>query len=261
VAREPGDKLCLNGQKSTEAAEFDPKIASEQGRLAVRSGDRWLAMPLERTRFDTLVVGTIAETTVTQKFHNPFDQPIEALYTFPLAADGAVDGYAITVGSRTIRGEMKARAEAQKLYEEAKNDGRTAALLEQERANIFTQSLANIAPGESIEVTLHVVQPLRQERGTFELALPTVVGPRYAPADRVARRQEDQPAPDPRWFRTLRGPRAQRRHRGRHADPRDLGQVPHHRRRAAGGRRPHRARPRRRALKPRLRAHLGPRRP
>jgi Ca-activated chloride channel family protein len=200
VAREPGDKLCLNGQKSTEAAEFDPKIASEQGRLAVRSGDRWLAMPLERTRFDTLVVGTIAETTVTQKFHNPFDQPIEALYTFPLAADGAVDGYAITVGSRTIRGEMKARAEAQKLYEEAKNDGRTAALLEQERANIFTQSLANIAPGESIEVTLHVVQPLRQERGTFELALPTVVGPRYAPADRVADAKKINPPQIPDGF-------------------------------------------------------------
>ena len=180
-ARTAGDLVCLQGQKTTAATPIDTKKASEEGRLAVKQGDAWLAMPLQRTRFDTTIVGTVAETSVTQVFANPFDRPIEAIYTFPLPDDGAVDGYAITVGKRTLRGEMKERKEAQELYERARDEGRAAGLLEQERANVFTQSLANLPPGESIEVTIHVVQPLHQEKGRFELALPTVVGPRFSP--------------------------------------------------------------------------------
>ncbi|MCA9663747.1 MAG: VWA domain-containing protein, partial [Myxococcales bacterium] len=119
----------------------------------------------------------------TQVFHNPFSETIEALYTFPLADDGAVDDYAITIGTKRIRGEVKEREEARKIYEKAKEEGKSAGLLEQQRTNIFSQSLANIPPGQSVEVTIHVVQPVHQESGRMELALPTVVGERYIPAE------------------------------------------------------------------------------
>jgi len=177
-----GAARCADGPPSLEAETIDPALPSAGARMLVPRGDDWAALPLQETRFDSVVVGTVAETTVTQVFHNPFKETIDGVYTFPLADDGAVDDYAIRIGARIIRGEMKERGEARRIYEKARKEGRRAGLLEQERTNIFTQSLANIAPGESIEVTIHVVQPVHQERGRFELALPTMVGERYVPA-------------------------------------------------------------------------------
>ncbi len=177
-----GAARCADGPPSLAAETIDPAAPSHSPRMLVPRGDGWAALPLQESRFDSVVVGTVAETTVTQVFHNPFTETIDGVYTFPLADDGAVDDYAIRIGARIIRGEMKDREEARKIYEKARDEGRRAGLLEQERTNIFTQSLANIAPGESIEVTIHLVQPVHQERGRFELALPTRVGERYIPA-------------------------------------------------------------------------------
>lgn len=177
-----GAGRCADGPPSLEAETIDPAVPSHSPRMLVPRGDGWAALPLQESRFDSVVVGTVAETTVTQVFHNPFKETIDGVYTFPLADDGAVDDYAIRIGARIIRGEMKERGEAREIYEKARAEGRRAGLLEQERTNIFTQSLANIAPGESIEVTIHLVQPVHQERGRLELALPTRVGERYIPA-------------------------------------------------------------------------------
>ncbi|MFV8750312.1 VIT domain-containing protein [Nannocystaceae bacterium ST9] len=138
-----------------------------------------LELPLQATRFDTHVIGTIAETEVVQVFSNPLDQPIEAVYMFPLHEHAAVDDYALTIGTRTIRGKIDTREQARATYEQAKQAGQTAGLLEQQRPNLFTQQVTNIAPGETIEVSLHVVQPLDQDEGRYTLTLPTVVGPRY----------------------------------------------------------------------------------
>ncbi|MEZ4385392.1 MAG: VIT domain-containing protein [Nannocystaceae bacterium] len=179
----PSEARCVDGPAPHDAVAVDRNQESDGARLLVQRGDAWLAMPLQKTRFDTIVVGTVAETTVTQVFHNPFSETIEALYTFPLADDGAVDDYAITVGTKRIRGEMKRRGEAREIYEKAKAEGKSAGLLEQQRTNIFAQSLANIPPGQSVEVTIHVVQPVHQEKGRMELALPTVVGERYISAE------------------------------------------------------------------------------
>ncbi|NJK27752.1 MAG: hypothetical protein HC925_03380, partial [Coleofasciculaceae cyanobacterium SM2_3_26] len=110
-----------------------------------------LALPLQETRFDTVVVGTVAESEVVQVFHNPFEEPIEAIYLFPLHEQAAVDDYAMTIGDRTIRGKIDTRERARETYEEARAAGKTAGLLEQERPNIFTQSLANIPPGFRVE--------------------------------------------------------------------------------------------------------------
>ncbi|HVI03861.1 MAG TPA: VIT domain-containing protein, partial [Enhygromyxa sp.] len=180
LAEEP---RCSQDGKPSEAWEIhDPNADPATGMLAVQQHGKLLALPLQHTTFDTVVVGTVAETEVTQIFANPFDQPIEAVYLFPLHERAAVDDYWLTIGKRSIRGQMQTREQARATYERAKHDGHTAGLLEQQRPNIFTQRVANILPGERIEISIHVVQPLEQEHGVFSLVLPTVVGPRYISA-------------------------------------------------------------------------------
>ncbi len=180
--------LCERGKPLTKAYPLEGNGDDlSGGLLKTRVGDKWMALPLKETRFDTRVVGTVAETDVTQTFTNPYtDKPLEAIYVFPLADDAAVDDYWIHLGERHIHGVIKKREEARKMYEQAKQAGQSAALLDQERPNIFTQSVANIPPGGSIEVEMHVVQPLHQEAGRYELALPTVVGPRFIPGTPVS---------------------------------------------------------------------------
>lgn len=181
----PESPRCT-GPAPTEVHALDPDVGDEP-RLKIKGeGDTWLGLPLKSLRYDTVVVGTLAETTVTQIFHNPLPDPLEAVYTFPLPADAAVDDYWIRVGTRSIRGLLRERAEAEKLYDEARAAGRTAALLTQERPNIFTQAVTRIGPGETVEIEIHFVQPLRQRAGRYSLALPTVVGPRYSPPGAVA---------------------------------------------------------------------------
>ncbi|MFO7567220.1 MAG: TonB family protein [Enhygromyxa sp.] len=181
------DLRCSKDGKLSEAREIsDPKADPETGMLGVHHQGKFLALPLQRSKFDTVVVGTVAEIEVTQVFANPFDEPIEAVYMFPLHERAAVDDYWLTIGERSIRGQMQTREQARQIYEDAKREGKTAGLLEQQRPNIFTQHVANILPGEAVEVSIHVVQPLEQEHGVFSLVLPTVVGPRYIPAEGVA---------------------------------------------------------------------------
>lgn len=183
---EPMDGLpsarCTPDAGAREATEVTDPSDPGSGRLLTRLGDgRVMGLPLRHTSFDVMVVGTVAETTVMQRFENSLSETIEVVYTFPLPHDGAVDDYELRVGERRMRGEIHRRAKAQEIYDDAKQAGHTAGLLEQERPNVFTQRVANVAPGEIVEVSMHVVQPLRPERGRYELVLPTVVGPRYIP--------------------------------------------------------------------------------
>jgi Ca-activated chloride channel family protein len=174
---------CAKGVRPSEVRAVDPYAEPEQGEMRVQVEGQVVALPLAQTSFDTIVLGTIADTQVRQVFENPYDEPIEAVYVFPLPNDAAIDGYAIEVGDRTMRGVMKTRADARAAYEHARDEGRSAGLLEQERPNIFTQNVANIPPGKKITVVMHMIGPVHQEHGHFELALPTVVGPRYVPGN------------------------------------------------------------------------------
>jgi len=137
--------------------------------------------PLEHTDVDVDISGFIARVTLTQRFANPYKEPIEAVYTFPMSERSAVDTMLMKVGKRVIRGTIKEREEAQRIYEQARNAGKTASLLDQERPNIFTQSVANILPGENIEITISYVEYLKHEDGQYEFSFPMVVGPRYIP--------------------------------------------------------------------------------
>ncbi len=137
--------------------------------------------PLKHTDVRTGISGFLARVTVTQIFANTATQNIEAVYTFPLPQDAAVDDMTIQIGGRTVRGLIKRREEARAIYEHAKNTGHVAGLLDQERPNIFTQSVANILPGEQVTVTISYVETLRYEEGAYEFVFPMVVGPRYIP--------------------------------------------------------------------------------
>jgi Ca-activated chloride channel family protein len=127
------------------------------------------------------ISGFLSRVVVTQEFENPFKEKIEAVYTFPLPQNAAVDDMTMIVGDRTVRGKVLRREEAQAVYEAAKSNGQTASLLDQERPNVFTQSVANILPGEQIKITISYVETLKYEDGSYEFVFPMVVGPRYVP--------------------------------------------------------------------------------
>jgi Ca-activated chloride channel family protein len=139
--------------------------------------------PLKHTDVKASISGFLARVTVTQEFENPYADKIEAVYTFPLPQDSAVDDMTILVGDRTIRGKIKEREEARQIYEAARNAGYVAALLDQERPNIFTQAVANIEPGKKVTVTISYVETLKYEEGSYEFSFPMVVGPRYIPGN------------------------------------------------------------------------------
>jgi Ca-activated chloride channel family protein len=154
-----------------------------QGSLQVvdATGKPKAVCPLKHTDVKAEISGFLSRVSVTQQFENPFTTPIEAVYTFPLPQNGAVDDMTMTIGDRTVRGKILRREEAQEVYEAAKTTGKRASLLSQERPNIFTQSVANILPGEQIRIKISYVETLKYEDGAYEFVFPMVVGPRYIP--------------------------------------------------------------------------------
>ena len=139
------------------------------------------SFPLKHTHVRAEIVGNVARVEVTQSFHNPYDKKIEAVYIFPLPNRAAVDDMTIRVGERTIQGVIKKRDEARQVYDAARKAGHVAALLDQERPNIFTQSVANILPGNEVEVKIRYFEALPYESSSYEFSFPMVVGPRFIP--------------------------------------------------------------------------------
>jgi Ca-activated chloride channel family protein len=153
-----------------------------EGTLTARDGRQLVDVPLKHTAVRIGVAGFLADVAVEQTFVNPYDKKIDAVYLFPLPTGAAVSEMEIDTGGRTIRGRIDRRAEARRTYEEARGEGHVAALLTQERPNLFTQSVANLEPGAEVVVRLRYVQPLAYEAGGYELVFPMVAGPRYVPA-------------------------------------------------------------------------------
>ena len=137
--------------------------------------------PVLATEVEISVRGTLAETRVRQRFTNPTAEWVEGVYVFPLPTEAAVHDMRLVIGERIIEGQIQEKAEARRTYEKAKSEGRKASLVEQERPNIFTTSVANVGPGETIAVEIAYQQTLRWDAGMFELRFPMVVGPRYIP--------------------------------------------------------------------------------
>jgi Ca-activated chloride channel family protein len=164
-------KPVTTAKRAPEVAPGDLAIVDGQGRPVG-------ACPLKHTDVSMDVSGFVSRVTVKQQFQNPSKTPIEAVYTFPLPADAAVDDMQMTLGDRTISGRIKRKEEARKIYEAARSAGQTASLLDQERPNIFTQSVANVMPGQSVTITLSYSNLLKYDDGAYELTFPMVVGPR-----------------------------------------------------------------------------------
>ncbi len=152
-------------------------------RLKLSHNGQLFNLPLEHTHVKAELSGAVARVEVTQRYTNPMAEPIESVYIFPLPENSAVDGMHMTIGARRVVANIERRAAARERYEAARRRGQTAALLEQERPNIFTQSVANIAPGQTIEVTIQYVQELTQDGGESEFVFPMVVGPRFFPGE------------------------------------------------------------------------------
>jgi Ca-activated chloride channel family protein len=149
--------------------------------------------PLKHTSIAAAISGMVARVDVVQEYENPFAGKIEAVYTFPLPHDAAVDRMTMTVGTRVIEGQVLRRDEARRLYQAARESGRVAGLLNQERPNVFTQLVANIEPGNQIRIRISYVQTLKFEDGRYEFVAPLVVAPRYHPAGSTDARKLSPP--------------------------------------------------------------------
>lgn len=185
--------LSLLVLATTRLAQAAPlTIASEasvkksdvtEGSLLLKTtlSGRYLAAPLLSTAVQMRVSGMSARVVVTQTFHNPSTQWVEGVYVFPLPENSAVDHLKMRIGEREIEGQIKEREAAKATYEKAKQAGQQAALVEQERPNIFTTSVANLGPGQDVKVVIEYQQVLNFDQGAYHLRFPMVVGPRYIP--------------------------------------------------------------------------------
>lgn len=148
--------------------------------LFVEGGDPGVDLiPLQETRADVKIAGTIAHVRVTQVYKNAGRRPIEAVYVFPGSTRSAVFGMRMTIGERTIVAKIDEKAAARQTYEAAKAQGKAASLLEQQRPNVFQMNVANVMPGDVVRVELDYVELVTATDGVYELVYPTVVGPRY----------------------------------------------------------------------------------
>ncbi len=137
------------------------------------------ALPLKYTEVRADITGLLADVKVIQKFENNLNKNIEAVYVFPLPHDSAVNSLEIKIGERIIKGVIKEREEARRTYEDARDEGKKAGLLEQERANVFTMSVANIEPAQEILVTLTYYETVKYEDGEYEFVFPMTITPKY----------------------------------------------------------------------------------
>ncbi len=163
--------------ESVEKAKGDPT----QGELRAVIDEKKIPLPLKHTDVRSRVSAFICSVDVVQQYHNPYDTKIEAVYVFPLPQSSAVTDFVMTIGDRQIRGMIREREEAVMLYRQARSQGYRAALLTQERPNIFTQKVANIEPGKRIDIKIAYFNPLPYRDGDYEFVFPMVVGPRFNP--------------------------------------------------------------------------------
>jgi Ca-activated chloride channel family protein len=151
------------------------------GSLLLKTDDGYAEATRLGFDVDLTVSGPTIRARVTQVFRNPTHNWVEATYVYPLPDGGAVDTLKMVAGDRIIVGDIRERQQARVIYEQARSNGQKAALTEQERPNIFTNSVANIGPGETVLIQIEYQEPVHQSGNEFSLRVPLVVGPRYNP--------------------------------------------------------------------------------
>jgi Ca-activated chloride channel family protein len=178
-----GIVVLLSGEARADETVAMKPAEVRQGTLLLKSmlKGETLIVPVLDTEVEIRVAGPIARTRVRQTFRNPYDEWQEGIYVFPLPEDAAVDHLKMKIGERIIEGDIKEKAAARAAFKQARQSGQRAALVEQERPNIFTTSVANIAPKGEIVVEIEYQQNLHFESGKYRMRFPMVVGPRYIP--------------------------------------------------------------------------------
>lgn len=153
-------------------------------------------LPLKDTKVNIAVSGVIADVQVLQTYRNEGGRPINATYVFPASTRAAVYAMRMRIGDQVIVAKIKEKQVAKQEFDKAKKEGKSASLLEQERPNVFTMNLANVMPGEQVEIELRYTELLVPTDGTYEVVFPTVVGPRYSsPKDTTAKADSTVPTP------------------------------------------------------------------
>jgi Ca-activated chloride channel family protein len=162
------------------AQDETPRLKTESPYFFVRADDPAVdRLPLKSTQVDVRISGVIADITVTQHYRNEGQRPIEAKYVFPGSTRAAVYGMNVRLADRLITAKIREKQQAHIEYEQAKTEGKTAALLEQHQPNVFEMNVANILPGDDVRVELRYTELLVPQSGNYQFVFPTVVGPRY----------------------------------------------------------------------------------
>jgi Ca-activated chloride channel family protein len=170
-------------------AQETTTLANNEGSgllLKTATPGTYAIVPAVKSEVRITVTGPIVRTTVTQTFHNTTGRCVEGLYVYPLPELSAVDTLKMTIGSRVIVGEIREREQARKEYEQARSEGRKAALVEQQRPNVFTTSVSSVMPDEDATIEIAYQEMAHYENGEYRLRFPMVVAPRYTPARTLA---------------------------------------------------------------------------
>ncbi len=181
------DYVTLDGKPVTQGQMLiaDAGLAKIQASTAVPvATDQFI---LRQTAAEVEITGVVARVRLRQVFENPYDERLETIYVFPMPENAAVDAYSFRIGEKVIKGVVKKKEEARKEYEQAKQEGRKAGLLEQERPDIFTQSLVNIPPRATVVANIEYVHTLKIDGAHYLFSFPMVVAPRYIPGQPVGR--------------------------------------------------------------------------
>jgi len=175
-----------NGENNSEDKTLSPYFLVEG---ADSSTDQF---PLKETKVDVNINGTIADILVTQIYANAGENPINAKYIFPASTRASVHGMTMEIGDHRVTAKIKEREEAKKEFEQAKEEGKSASLLEQQRPNVFSMDVANIMPGDTVRIELHYTELIESTDGIYRFVFPTVVGPRYSNQQKSSAAETDK---------------------------------------------------------------------
>jgi len=170
----------LNGTENNLTPHI-PFNSVKTGSLYLKATGGYFSSIQQNSDYHVQVNGLLARVTFSQSFTNSSEEFLEGVYVFPLIDDAAVDSMIMEIGERRIVGKIKEKIEAEKIYQKAKNQGKKASLVSQQRPNMFTSQLSNIAPGETIKITISYLQSVKYSEEEFSLRIPLTITPRYIP--------------------------------------------------------------------------------
>ncbi|MGB5630086.1 MAG: VIT domain-containing protein, partial [Woeseiaceae bacterium] len=190
--------LVLVLQAMPEVATADEMTPNEvqAGSLLWKMQQGYTTATTLNTQVDMKISGLVARVSIRQEFRNEGAEWVEGIYVFPLPDKAAVDRMRLHIGDRVIEGEIREKEQAKKEYEQAKKSGKKTSLVQQQRANLFTTSVANVAPGELVVVEVEYLEDLRYEDGRFSIRFPMTLTPRYISGQALPDKQGNGWSPD-----------------------------------------------------------------